>query len=111
MTPEESEDARMAALFGDLPRPPMGDEDFVRSVMGRVQEARVDAAIRRNAIGLGVIAATAGLLWPFKSAIVTAVTLPLAKYLPSMPAMSAGATGLLIAAVASVAALAYAERS
>jgi len=110
MTTEESEDARMRALFGEASRPPMGDEDFVQSVMGRVEDARASAKVRSSAMALGTIAIGCAVLWPFKAAIATAIALPLEKYAASLPMLSAGATGLLIAAAASVAALVYAER-
>lgn len=110
MTTEESEDARMRALFGEASRPPMGDEDFVQSVMGRVEEAKASAKVRSSAIALGGIAIASAMLWPFKAAILTALTLPLEKYVASAPMLGAGATAMLIAVAASAAGLVYAER-
>ena len=107
---EESEDARMRALFGESSRPPMGDEEFVGAVMGRVHEARASDAVRRNAIAIATVALAGAVLWPFKAAIGTAFTLTTMKYAADLPMLSGGATALLIAAAASVAALAYAER-
>ncbi len=110
MTTEESEDAKMRALFGDASRPPMGDEEFVAAVMGRVEEARASGKVRSSAIALGVIAVTSALLWPFKAAITTALVVPLARYVPDTSMLGAGATAMLIAVAASAAALVYAER-
>lgn len=110
MTTEESEDAKMRALFGEASRPPMGDEDFVRSVMVRVEEAKASRKVRSSALALGTIAMGAALLWPFKAAIATALVLPIEKYAASMPMLGAGATGMLIAVAASAAGLVYAER-
>ncbi len=107
---EESEDARMRALFGESPRPPMGDEEFVRSVMARVQEVRTSDKVRRNAVAIGSLAVAGAVLWPFKSAIGTAFTLTAGKYVPDLSMLSGGATALIIAGAASLAALAYAER-
>jgi hypothetical protein len=107
---EESEDARMRALFGEMQRPPMGDEDFVRSVMGRVQEVRVSSRVRRNAMAIGGVALLGAVLWPFKGAIGAAITLSAARYAVDLPMLSSGGAALLIAAAASLAALAYAER-
>ena len=107
---EESEDARMRALFGESGRPPMGDEEFVGALMGRVHEARASDAVRRNAIAIATVALAGAVLWPFKAAIGTAFTLTTLKYAADLPMLSGGATALLIAAAASVAALTYAER-
>jgi hypothetical protein len=107
---EESEDARMRALFGESQRPPMGDDEFVHAVMYRIQEVRVSGKVRRNALALGAVALTGALLWPFKSAIGTAITLSAVRFAPDLPMLSSSATALLIAAAASIAALAYAER-
>ncbi len=107
---EESEDARMRALFGESPRPPMGDDEFVRSVMTRVHEVRTSDKVRRNALAIGVVAVAGAILWPFKSALGTALALSAVRFAPDLPMLSGGATALLIAAAASVAALAYAER-
>lgn len=107
---EESEDARMRALFGEMQRPPMGDEDFVRSVMGRVQDVRVSSRVRRNAMAIGGAALLGAVLWPFKGAIGAAITLSAARYAVDLPMLSSGGAALLIAAAASLAALAYAER-
>lgn len=107
---EESEDARMRALFGDAGRPPMRDEEFVGAVMGRVRDVRVADAVRRNAVAVGLVALVGATLWPFKAAIGTALTLTTLRYAADLPMLSGSATALLIAAAASVAALAYAER-
>ena len=107
---EESEDARMRALFGESPRPPMGDDEFVHSVMARVEAVRTSDKVRRNATAIGVVALGGALLWPFKSAIGAALTLSAVRFAPDLPMLSGSATALLIAAAASVAALAYAER-
>ena len=114
MTPKnpdgESEDARMRALFGESPRPPMGDEEFVGVVMRRVHETRAFDTVRRNAVAIGTVALTGAVLWPFKAAIGTALSLTTMKYAADLPMLGSGAGALLIAAAASVAALAYAER-
>jgi hypothetical protein len=110
MTTEESEDAKMRALFGDASRPPMGDEDFVRSVMVRVEEAKASRKVQSSAVALGVIAVTAAVLWPFKTAIATAFVLPLERYAADLPMLGATATAMLIALAASAAGLVYAER-
>lgn len=107
---EESEDARMRALFGTSVRPPMGDEAFVASVMGRVREAKAVDATRRSAVAIGGIALMGAVLWPYKAALATGLTLTAARYAPDLSMLSGGATALLIAAVASVGAWAYAER-
>ena len=107
---EESEDARMRALFGESTRPPMGDDEFVRAVMIRVNEARTSDKARRGAVAIGSIALIGAVLWPYKAALATAFTLTAAKYVPDLSMLGGGATALLIAAAASVAALAYAER-
>ena len=107
---EESEDARMRTLFGESPRPPMGDDEFVHAVMYRVHEVRASDKVRRNALAMGSVALAGAVLWPFKSAIGTALTLGAVRFVPDLPMLSGGATALLIAAAASVAALAYAER-
>lgn len=110
MTTEESEDARMRALFGEAPRPPMGDEDFVRSVMVRVEEAKASRKVRSSAVALGGIALGCAVLWPFKAAIATALMVPLTKYVPDASMLGAGTTVMLIAIIASAAGLVYAER-
>ncbi|KAF0176555.1 MAG: hypothetical protein FD124_220 [Alphaproteobacteria bacterium] len=110
MTTEESEDAKMRALFGDASRPPMGDEDFVAAVMGRVEEVRASEKVRSSAFALGVIAVISAVLWPFKAAIATALVVPLTRYVPDTSMLGAGATAMLIAVTASAAALVYAER-
>jgi hypothetical protein len=110
MTTEESEDAKMRALFGEASRPPMGDEDFVAAVMGRVDEIKASEKVRSSAIAMGFIAAGCALLWPFKAAITTALVVPLARFVPDTSMLGAGATAMLIAVAASAAALVYAER-
>jgi hypothetical protein len=107
---EESEDARMRALFGDVVRPPMGDEDFVRSVMGRVQEVQASEKARRGAVAVGGIALMGAVLWPFKDAIGAAITLSAVKFAPDVAMLGGGASALIVAAVASLAAWAYVER-
>ena len=82
---EESEDARMRALFGQSKRPPIGDEEFVGAVMGRVHEARASNAVRRNAISIATVALAGAVLWPFKAAIGTALTLTTLKYAADQP--------------------------
>lgn len=110
MTTEESEDAKMRALFGEASRPPMGDEEFVQGVMARVDEATAARKVRSSAVALGGIALGVALLWPFKAAIVTALTVPLARYVPDMSMVSAGTAAMCIAVAASAVGLVYAER-
>jgi hypothetical protein len=110
MTTEESEDAKMRALFGEASRPPMGDEDFVAAVMGRVDEVKASQKMRSSAFALGFIAAGCAVLWPFKAAIATALTVPLTQFAPDTSMLGAGTTAMLIAVAASAAALVYAER-
>jgi len=110
MTTEESEDAKMRALFGEASRPPMGDEEFVQGVMARVDEAKASRKVRSSALALGSVALGVAILWPFKGAIVTALTLPLARYVPEPSMLSAGTTAMLIAVAASAAGLVYAEK-
>lgn len=110
MTTEESEDAKMRALFGEVSRPPMGDEDFVAGVMARVDDAKASRKVQSSALALGAIALGAAVLWPFKAAIATALLVPLEKYAAVLPSMGAGATAMLIAVAASAAGLVYAER-
>jgi len=110
MTTEESEDAKMRALFGEASQPPMGDEDFVQGVMARVDEVKASQKARSSALALGTVAVGMAILWPFKAAIVTALTVPLVKYVPDVSMLSAGSTAILIAVAASAAGLVYAER-
>lgn len=107
---EDREDARMRALFGASARPPMGDEMFVQAVMGRVHEARAVDKGRRNALAIGGMALLGAVLWPFKAALGTGLTLTAARYAPDFSMLNSGASALLIAGVAAVAAWAYAER-
>lgn len=107
---EESEDARMRALFGQADAPPMGDEAFVGAVMGRVREEKAARTLQRQVGALGLVAMAGALLWPYKAAIGTGLTLTLARYVPDAAVIGGSASALVIAAVASLAALAYAER-
>lgn len=108
---EEGEDARMRALFGEAPRPPMGDEEFVSRVMGRVAEAKASRNVQRSTAAVGVGALALAVLWPYKAAIATALTLSVPRMTADLPMLSNSASALLIAAVAGLAALAYAERA
>jgi uncharacterized membrane protein len=107
---EDLEDARMRALFGDMSRPPMGDEAFVAQVMGRVEEVKSARKVQRGTVALGVAALGVAVLWPYKAALGTGLTLSLSAATVDLPMLSGSAGALLIAAAASLAALAYAER-
>lgn len=106
----ESEDARMRALFGQVDAPPMGDEAFVGAVMGRVREEKAARSVQRQVGAFGLAAMAGALLWPYKAAIGTGLTLTLARYVPDAATVGGGASALIIAAAASLAALVYAER-
>jgi hypothetical protein len=110
MTTEESEDAKMRALFGDASRPPMADEEFVRTVMVRVEAAKASHSVRSSAMALGTLALGCAVLWPFKASIATALAAPVVKVLPDASMLGAGATAMLVALAASAAGLVYAER-
>ncbi|MDX2234370.1 MAG: hypothetical protein NW200_07715 [Hyphomonadaceae bacterium] len=101
----------MRALFAQGARPPMGDEDFVQSVMTRVQDVRAADKVRRNVAVLGATAFAGAVLWPFRDALGAGITLSMARFAHDVPMLSGGATALLIAAAATLAALAYTERS
>jgi hypothetical protein len=107
---ENNEDARMRALFGDTSRPPMADEVFVARVMGRVEEAKAVRKVQRGAMAMGAAALGVAVLWPYKAALETGLTLSLSAATVDLPMLSSSAGALLIAAAASLAALAYAER-
>jgi hypothetical protein len=110
MTPEESEDAKMRALFGEVARPPMGDEEFVSRVMGRVEEAKASRKVQRSTAALGFAGLAVAVLWPYKAALETGLALSVARLSADLPMLSSGAGALLVAAAVSLAALAYAER-
>lgn len=100
----------MRALFGESPRPPMGDEAFVAQVMGRVQDAKAVRNVQRSTAALGAAALGVAVLWPYKAALGTGLALSLSRVTADLPMLSGSAGALLIAAAASLAALAYAER-
>jgi hypothetical protein len=103
-------DARMAALFRDAPRPPMGDESFVRVVSGRVAEVERG---RRNrlaiAAGLALAAGAAALMVNGPSAV-GALADSYAGYMQYAHQLGGGASALLLAAALSAVGWAYAER-
>jgi hypothetical protein len=103
-------DARLAALFGDAPRPPMGDEAFVRGVSGRVAEIERG---RRNrltiAAGLALAAGAVALMVNGPSAV-GALADSFAGYLQYAHQLGGGASALLLAAALSAVGWAYAER-
>jgi hypothetical protein len=88
----------------------MGDEAFVVAVMGRVEEARASDKVRRQAVTLGAVALAGAVLWPFKGPIEAALSLTATRFAGDLSAFGGGASALLIAAAASLAAWAYAER-
>jgi hypothetical protein len=107
---EDEEDSRMRALFGDVARPPFGDDAFVKSVMARVAVEKSAERARRSAFSMGALAFIGASLWPFRDPIALALTGAFDRVLIDLPSLSAGATTLLVAAVVSAAAWAYAER-
>lgn len=103
-------DARMAALFGAAPRPPMGDEAFVRGVSAGVE--RIEHG-RRNrlamAAGLALAAGATALMANGPMAIGMLAD-SYAGYMQYAHQLGGGASALLLAAALSAFGWAYAER-
>jgi predicted cation transporter len=107
---EDEKDVAMRALFGDVPRPPLGDEAFVRSVMTGVERDKSARAVSRNAAAIGGTALLGAMLWPVREPLGLAFVAGLEQGAANLPTVSAGALSLIIAAVVSAAAWVYAER-
>jgi hypothetical protein len=105
-------DAALAALFGEVMRPPMVDEAFTASVLARVERARSrkeQVALGLTALGLGVGAAFLVPALPrIVPALADAFSSTSAQYLP---ALAGAPVALLLALAIAGGALLYAERS
>lgn len=107
-------DAALRALFAEAPRPAMGDERFTAGVMAAVDAAQARRRVRLDLATMGLAAAAAALVAARGGELMVALTDAFADaYAPQiaqMPSMSAAATALLAAAVATAAGWMVAER-
>lgn len=103
-------DAALRALFASAERPPLGDEAFVRHVMGRVHEASARRG-ERAVMALGVVlVGLAVTLAPQLGTAAGELGLAFVKNMPHLPELSAQATGMLLAMGLAVAGWIYSER-
>lgn len=107
---EMQDDLALKALFADAPRPPMGDEDFVAGVMGRVETYEVRRKSRWQAAGLGALGLTAGVVILNYGDIIGVFNDAFAAYAAQLPAIGAGGSAALIAMAVAAGGWLYAER-